>query len=173
MMRMKVDLNLGFVQLDTKLTRAVLRSAGGEIAQVARSLIKAKVDGKKRISTPGQPPVSRSGLLAASIRTKSSRNGMRVSIIDKAYYSLFLEAGARGGGGNANNARNILLAGERNGRGKLLRGRNRMKKSAIDQTRVLLPHPFLSLALEQRGASVVERIKASIVTGVKFVRVKP
>jgi hypothetical protein len=36
MMRMKVDLNLGFVQLDTKLTRAVLRSAGGEIAQVAR-----------------------------------------------------------------------------------------------------------------------------------------
>jgi hypothetical protein len=152
--------------------RAVMRKAGAEVAQKARSLIRS--GGKKRVSTPGQPPVSRTGTLVKSIKVRPWKSGEGVTIRDTAFYALFLEKGAKGGGGDTHNHANILMAGERNWRGKVLRDKNRMKRSAISLTRVLAPHPFLQPALDQVTANgLADRIREAIVSGLVFQKGKP
>lgn len=148
--------------------RKVLRSAGAEVASRARALIRAKgPDRKKRISTPGQPPVSRTGALVSSISVRLARSGNTVTIIDTAnrdggFYARFLETGAKGGGGNVRGNTHLARTGS---------GKRRMNKSAISTTRVLLPHPFLSRALgEVAAAGLGERIATAIADGVKLQR---
>ena len=162
---------------EKKLLKKTLQSAGAEVAAVARALIRrsqggGRKYGKHTASAPGQPPASLSGELAASIKVRPWRSGEGVTIRDTQFYALFLEAGARGGGGNTRDKANILLAGEKNWRGKVLRTKNRMKKSAISQTRVLAPRPFLTAALEQRQQSISDRVRAAIIDDVKFKRLK-
>ena len=146
--------------------RKVLRAAGGEIAARARSLIRSGSKGRnRRVSTPGQPPVSRTGLLASSIKVRASRGGMSVSVIDTAayraaYYALFLEKGAKGGGGSVRGNTHLTKSGKR-----------RMNKAAVGRSRVLARHPFLSRALaEVAGAGLGDRIATAIVEGIKFQR---
>ncbi len=168
MFRLEVDIPKGWTLVYGKAPmRALLRKAGQEVAARARALIRAKgPGGRQRVSTPGQPPVSRTGELARSIKVSLSRSGEAVMIRDIVYYALFLEAGARGGGGASRIKANILPAGQR-------RGRNRMKRSAVSKTRVLQPRPFLSRALtEVAEASLGDRIVDAVVSGVAFKRAK-
>jgi hypothetical protein len=135
--------------------RAVLRAAGVEVGARARALIRG--GGKNRVSVPGEPPVSRTGTLASSIKVRPSKDGESVSIRDAAYYALFLEAGARGGVGS----------GKKGVRGK------RNKRRGVVGTRVLLPRPFLSTALDQvANAGLAERVQTAVVEGLKFQRGK-
>jgi hypothetical protein len=159
MMRLQITVGAGYLAYEKVKLRAVMRAAGAEVATRARSLIRGGVKG--RTSVPGGPPVSRTGTLAASIKVRPSQSGESVTIRDSAYYALFLESGARGGGGDAR-PQNLH---------RTRTGRTRMKKSAINKDRILLPRPFLSTALDQaESAGLAARIGASIGQDIKFVR---
>ena len=93
--------------------------------------------------------------MARSIRVRPFKSGEGVSIRDSAFYALFLEAGAKGGG-------RISRAGVR------VKG-----KGGISKHRVLEPRPFLSAALAARRASLGPRIEASLAQDIRLVRVKP
>lgn len=152
--------------VDKMLLRKALRSAGAEVAAVARSLIKRSQGsgalyskpggGTYRASSPGEAPVSRTGALANSIKVKPTRSGDGVTIRDAAFYALFLEAGAKGGTGSGKAG----VKGKRNKRGQ------------VAGARVLLPRPFLSMALDRRETSIAERVQAAVVGGIKFTRIK-
>jgi hypothetical protein len=162
---------------DKKLLRQTLRSAGTEIAAVAKALIRGSHGGGRKYgrhtaSAPGQPPASLSGDLASSIKVRPWRNGEGVSIRDTEFYALFLEKGAKGGGGDTRNKANMHLAGTFDWRKGKIRTKNRMKKSAISQTRVLAPRPFLTTALEQRQQGIADRVRAAVVDGIKFKKLK-
>jgi hypothetical protein len=178
MIRLHVDVPKGWtVVLDKSELRALMRAVGNEVAARARSLIRQGSKGKnRRQSAAGTPPVSRTGTLAGSIRVRMSRDGLSAHVADQAkskgdaFYALFLEAGAHGGGGNTSNKANILPAGGIYGRNRV-RGANRMKASAISRTRVMLPHPFLTRALDDvANASLNERVKRAVLSGMKFER---
>ena len=78
-----------------------------------------------------------------------------MAIRDAAFYALFLEAGAKGGG-------------------RVSRGGVRVKgKGGIGKSRVLEARPFLSAALAARQASLGPRIQASLAQDIKLVRMKP
>lgn len=149
--------------VDKSLLRKTLRSAGAEVAAVARSLIR-----KSAKSVPDQPPVNRTGNLASHLVVRVGKSGDSVSISDTARsatgsgapYALFLEDGAHGGGGK-NGSRNVR---------KRINGKS-VLVSAVG-TRVLLPHPFLSVALDQRETSIAQRVQDAVVGGVKFQKVK-
>ncbi len=101
-----------------------------------------------------------SGLLSRSFKVSVFKSGEGVTIRDTAFYAKFLETGAQGGGGNTKSRANIGPSGRR------------MKKSAVNQTRVLLPRPYLTTALAMREASIAARVAASLNSGLKFERVK-
>ncbi len=145
-----------------KQLRAVLRGAGADVATTSRAMIRS--GGRGLASLPGQPPNSRTGALARSIKVRPWKNGEGVSIRDVAFYALFLERGAKGGGGDTHNKANILPAG-----GK--RSRNRMKASAVSKKRVLLPRPFMEVALADVVANgLADRVRAAVISGLKFRR---
>lgn len=169
MIKMMVKVEARTLVYDKQHLKRVLRAAGGEVASVARAMIRRGGPGP---SKPGQPPSSKTGTLANSIKIRPFRSGEGVAVRDTAFYALFLEAGARGGGGASRIKANILPAGAVGARGKVLRGQNRMKQSAINRTRILLPRPFLSAALEARQESIGMRIQAAVLEGIKFQRIK-
>lgn len=144
---------------DKAALRKTMRAAGAEVASVARALIRRATQ-----SVPGGPPMNRKGALAASLKVRPTRDGEGVTVRDTAFYALFLEAGAHGGGGSTV-AANMLPAGPK-------RGKARMKASAVNKARVLLPHPFLSTAIEMRETSIADRVRAAVLDGVKFQRIK-
>jgi hypothetical protein len=170
---------------DRKLLRQALSRAGQEIAALARSLIRSAQGagrtyskpggGSYRASAPGQPPAKRTGLLVGNIRVRAMRpaqDRVGVTVRETAFYGKFLETGARGGGGATRVKANILPAGGV-GPGGRMRGHNRMKASAVSKTRLLEPRPYLSLALEQRGDSIADRVRESVTQGIQFERRKP
>lgn len=143
------------VRLDKKEARSVLMGAGREVAAKARALIQS--GGKKRISAPGMPPVSRTGKLVRSIRVRPWRDGDGVSIRDVMYYALFLEKGARGGVGSGK---------------KGVKGR-RNKRGAVVGQRLLQPHPFMEPALNAVvGNGLAERMRDAYESGLRFKRGK-
>jgi hypothetical protein len=144
---------------DKSQLRKVMRAAGAEVASVARALIRRATQ-----SVPGGPPMNRTGVLARSLKVKSTKSGEGVTVRDAAFYALFLEAGAKGGGGSTV-AANMLPIGPK-------RSKPRMKASAVNKTRVLLPHPFLSTALEMREDSIADRVRDAVQSGLKFQRIK-
>lgn len=156
MVGLRIDIPEHLLTWDKKNTRKVLRQAGQEIAGVARKLIRSTVGtghkyGQHTASSPGQPPASDTGKLASSISVKPARNGLSVVVKDSAFYALFLEAGAKGGGG---------------------RKRQRNKGGKPSTPRVLEPRPYLSIALEEREDSLSERIQEAIIEGVAFRKLK-
>jgi hypothetical protein len=152
--------------VDKSLLRKTLRAAGAEVAAVARAMIRRSQGsgavyyrpggGKYQASAAGQAPVSRTGVLASSMKVTPSKSGESVSIRDTAFYSLLLEAGARGGVGSDKKG----VKGKRN------------KRGAVSSGRILQPRPFLSLAAGQREDSIATRVQAAVVDGVKFQRIR-
>lgn len=145
--KITIDIPKGWsIVYGQKEMKALMRKAGSEVAARARALIRAKAPGGMvRASVPGQPPVSRTGALASSIKVSPWRDGEGVSIRDAAFYALFLEAGAQGGGGNTR------------GRNSLRTKKGRMVASQVNKTRVLAPRPFLSVALADVVAGGLSR----------------
>ena len=153
--------------------RAILRRAGSEVASVARSLIRRSAGGGKtyrrpgggtyQASGPGQPPASRTGTLANSIKVRAFKSGEGVAIRDTAFYAVFLEGGAHGGGRKGGGWR---VAGQ-----KITASRMRGAEGA-NTARVLEPRPFLSTALQSREASIGDRIRAAVTQGIEFRRQK-
>jgi hypothetical protein len=177
MISMSVTVQGGRLEFDKKMLRATMRAAGSEVAAQARVLV-SRSGGSGRLyrgrksSSPGEAPVRLSGLLSRSFKVRVFKSGEGVAIRDTAFYAKFLETGAQGGGGDTHNQANILLAGEKGRFGRILRGKSRMKKTAINQSRVLLPRPYLTTALGMREASIRARVAASLNNGLKFERTK-
>ncbi len=175
---MKVAVQAGHLEVDKRHVRRVIRAAGAEVKAVARKLVSQQGSGRLyrgpggsaakyrggykkgsyRASAPGQPPARVTGTLARDFVVRVFRSGEGVAIRDTAFYALFLEAGAQGGGRHF-----------RSGNGKR---HYRRGGSGIGKMRVLAPRPFLTRALEQRGPTIGPRIQQALAEGVKFVRVK-
>lgn len=179
--RVTVDLPAGASMVwDKKDAVKVWRDAGRQIVSAAKAKIGAgsgrvyRLDGGGHYtaSAPGQGPANRTGKLKAAVRVKALRGGFGLRIFDDVsgsngeFYSRFMEGGSRGGGGDTHNRANILLAGETNWRGKVLRGQNRMKASAINQSRVQQPRPFISTAVAERWPSLRDQVRVALVQGI-------
>ncbi len=190
-MRIAVRVPSYALTLDKKLMRGILRKAGAEVAAVARASIKGSArggrlyygpggsagpyrggytPGRYTASTPGSSPARVTGNLERKIKVLPFKSGDGVAVRDTAFYALFLQAGAKGGGGNRS-AGNLLPAGGKF-RGGKIRGAARLKASAISKTRVLVPRPFLTSALQARESSIAGRIQAAVVDGVEFKRIR-
>jgi hypothetical protein len=84
--------------LKREVADAVRRSAQ-DVARDARSLIRSKAARRRKAggSTPGEPPVSRSGDLAKSIKSvRARRDGMAYKV-QSSYVGRFLEVGTSRG----------------------------------------------------------------------------
>ena len=161
----KITVPAAALVVDRAELRQVLRAAGQEVAAVARSLIRKSAGTRgKHPSAPGEPPASRTGALASGISVRSIRGGEGVRIVDRQFYSRFLETGAKGGGGNTAASGNFRFAKS---------GRRRMRKGAVNRTRVMEPRPFLSRAADEREASIRDRVIEAIAKGIKFQKLKP
>jgi hypothetical protein len=158
---------------DRAALRKVLRSAGAEVAALARSMVRKASGGGRTYSKPGggrysasvagSPPVSRTGAVASSIRVQTRLKGLSVRILDTAFYSRFLETGAQGGGG-AKGSRNVRKRqGGRRGKYVLMQ---------VIGRRQMAPRPFLTVAMEQKGDSISVRVRDAVIQGIAFKRQK-
>ncbi|WP_424139896.1 HK97 gp10 family phage protein [Roseomonas chloroacetimidivorans] len=157
-----------------KNLRKTLRQAGNEVAKAARALIRSSAGtgrtyygtggssqyrgGYKSMryqaSAPGEAPVNVTGTLARSIKVRPFKSGEGVAVRDTAFYALFLQAGASGGG-------------------RMVRGGKRVRGKAGAATgRDLQPRQFLTKALDQVESGLRGRIEASLRDDVAMVRVK-
>ncbi|MBS0984636.1 hypothetical protein, partial [Gluconobacter cerinus] len=98
---MKIELDEFMLKLNKKPFKRELRLIAKEIKQKTIALLKqSQPSGERRgshtASAPGQAPALIDGLLANSITYKVKGN--KVTITDGAYYSKFLEVGAKGTG---------------------------------------------------------------------------
>ena len=157
--------NAVFVYEKKKL-KAVIRGALGEIKDDARRRLAVKAGGGRlyrraggayQASAAGQAPVSVTGALAKSLKTRVWPSGQG-GTVSAAFYDLFLEFGATGGG------RSFSVGPD--GRSYIRGGK------AVGKSRVLEPRPLLTAALDARAASIGKRVQDSIVLDVKFVKQK-
>lgn len=158
---------------EKKTLKKVMRQAGSEVAAVARSLIE-RGSGSGRVyirkgrryqaSRPGAAPVKLSGNLRRGIKVSVFKSGEGVAVRDKEFYARFLEAGAKGGGKGKASRNKLGL------RGLLTLSRSR---TVTTTSRILLPRPFLTKALDMRRDSIAQRIRDAVERDVQFVRIKP
>lgn len=173
MIRLSVTVPAATLELDKRALKRALMQAGREVAKDARRLIRTSPasgrlyrgpggsakyrgagPGLHRASSPNQAPASDSGTLLRSIGVKPFQSGEGVRITDSAFYALFLEAGARGGG----------RLGPR--------GAKRRGKAGISKTRVLEPRPFLTTSLQSREQSLGPRLLRAMAGGISLKVVK-
>lgn len=171
--RLQITVPSAVFTVQKKNLRKALRQAGNEVAAATRAQLRQAAGagrlyrgpggsaaayrggykaGAYRASAPGSAPVRVTGFLANSIKVLMARSGESVAIRDAAFYALFLEHGAKGGGN-----------------GKATRNR-RGKPGSI---RVLEPHPFLTTALAAREPGLTDRLGTALRNDIAFVRVKP
>lgn len=175
MIRLKITVGAGRLELNKKPMRAALRAAGNEVAAATRSMIGGAAAGGRtyrgsggsikyrggtskgpyQASAAGSPPVSVTGNLARNIVVRMFRSGEGVAIRETPFYALFLARGASGG-----------IPGKKN-----VRSRRSGLIRAVG-SRVLAPRPSLTLALEQRESSLIPRLQQAITEGLKFVRMR-
>ncbi|HWX48128.1 MAG TPA: HK97 gp10 family phage protein [Roseomonas sp.] len=159
---------------DKKALRKTMRAAGAEVAKAARAQLRSSTgsgrvyygsggssayrggykSGRYQASAPGQAPVRVTGTLARSIKVRPFKSGEGVAIRSTAFYALFLEAGATGGGRKAT------------------RGKRMIRKQQVTTGRVLEPRQFLTVALDERRDGLRKRIEASVRQDIGFAKVK-
>lgn len=162
---MKAEIKLtsaGIMLYEKQNLKRLMRQVGAEIAAVTRAMIRRSQGGGRtyylhgaryQASAPGNPPGNRTGALIRGVVVRPFRSGEGVAIRDRMFYALFLEVGAKGGGGRRKGG-----------------GSTRNRKGKPQTSRVLAPRPFLSLALESRRASIDARVKAAVLQGIAFKR---
>ena len=117
--------------------------------------------GNYRASAAGEPPVRVSGTLRSSLRTYVYPDGDGFAVRERAFYALFLEAGARGGGN----------PGARGGaRQRALARRHRARR--VYETRVLEARPHLDRVMQQQEADLQRRVGKAFDEGLKWKETK-
>jgi hypothetical protein len=167
----------GELAFDKRGLKALMRGAGTEIAAKTRRLI-SQTAGSGRYyaggggsryrgsyrregyysSAPGEPPVRVTGTLRGSLRVYPYPEGTGFAVRERAFYALFLEAGAHGGG-NPYGGRPGLAARTRARRHRA-RGRY--------QVRVLLPRPSLDRVMAEEEPALEKRVKLALDRGMTW-----
>ena len=181
MSHLKLSINhWGEVALDKKQLRALMRSAGNDIKSKTARLIAATSGGGRfyrggggsayrgtyragryRASAPGQPPVLVTGTLKRSLRTYTYKNGEGFAVRERAFYALFLEAGAHGGGNPGGKQTTLSRAQARRHRARSVFG-----------TRVLAPRPHLDRVMEQQEPELQRRVRTALTQGMTWKETK-
>ena len=172
----------GEVALDKRRLKALMRSAGTDIASKTRRLI-SQTTGSGRYyaggggsayrgsyraegyyaSAPGQPPVSVTGTLRGSLKVYPYESGNGFAVRERAFYALFLEAGARGGG-NPFGGRGQSAGAFRRLRKHRARGRY--------QTRVLEVRPHLDRVIAEQEPILERRVRTALDEGMTWRQTK-
>jgi hypothetical protein len=164
----------GAVELDNRELKNLMRSAAGTVRTQARRLLARSAGGGRfyagggggayrggyragryRASAPGAAPVSVSGTLAASLAARPYKSGQGFAVRARAFYGLFLEAGARGGGNPHGRTRHHE------------RTRPRRRRRGYG-SRVLLPRPFLSRVMDEQAPDLNRRVSLALRAGIKW-----
>lgn len=161
----------GEVMLDTREVNNLMRSAGNDVRNKTQRLINQTDGGGRsyfapggtryRASSPGSPPVRRSGALRASLKTYVLKRTTGFAVRAREFYALFLEAGAKGGGNSG--ARGGVL-NPRTGRRKRARG--------IYTRRVMEPRPFLDRVMAQEEPNIERRVRQALTQAMKWKQTK-
>lgn len=166
----------GTVVLDKKELRALMRAAGNDVKNKTARLIAKKVGagrlyrggggsayrgayrpGPYRASAPGDPPVMVTGSLRRSLRTYVYKNAEGFAVRERQFYSLFLEAGARGGGNFGKRAT-----------GAKARAQARRHRARANSRRVLSPRPHLDRVMQQEAKNLDRRVEKALTDGLKW-----
>jgi hypothetical protein len=161
----------GEVALDKRGLKSLMRGAGTEIAAKTRRLISASggsgryyaggggsaYRGSYRAegyyaSAPGEPPVRVTGTLRGSLRVYPYPNGNGFAVRERAFYALFLEAGAHGGG-NPFGGKGGARAGAR---------RRRHRARGRYDARILQPRPSLDRVMAEEAPELDRRVRAAL-----------
>lgn len=163
----------GDVVLDKKELRAVMRSAANDVRSKTAKLINASSGGGRtyrgggggryrgykpghyKASAPGEPPVRVTGTLRNSMRAYVYPSGEGFAVRQRAFYALFLEAGASGGGNPGRN-----------------HGSRRRRARNVYNSRVLAPRPSLDVVMAQQAASLEKRVTAALHQGLTWKQTK-
>jgi hypothetical protein len=161
--------NWGEVHLDKRELKNLMRSAGNDVASKTRRLI-SRQDGSGRTysiagnrhqaSAPGEPPTQITGKLRGSLKTYVYKDGSGFAVRERQFYSLFLEAGARGGGNPG---------GHRAARAQ---ARRHARARNIYTQRVLLPRPHLDVVMAQEEKQLQSRVRRAFDQGLKWKETK-
>lgn len=157
------------VALDTRELNKLMRAAGNSVRTKAGRLIN-RTDGGGRVyrfgdrtyaaSTPGAPPVRRSGVMRGSLKTYVFKTGTGFAVRAREFYSLFLETGAKGGGNPGKRG----AINRRTGR--------RMRAKGVYKRRVLEPRPFLDVVLKQEEPEIDRRVRQALRDGLTWKQTK-
>jgi hypothetical protein len=149
----------GEIELDKREMRSLMRSAGNDVKRKTAALIGHSAGsgriyrgGRYRASAPGAPPIRLSGALQNSLRVYTYKDGSGFAVRERQFYSLFLEAGARGGGP----------------RGRAARRRGR----ASGGSRVLAPRPHLDRVMQEEAPELDRRVNEALRKGLKWRQTK-
>jgi hypothetical protein len=164
----------GEVALDKRELKALMRSAGTDIKTKTARLI-SQTAGTGRVyrggggsayrgsyrrgsyaaSAPGQPPVMVTGTLRQSLHVYPYAEGDGFAVRERAFYALFLEAGAHGGGNPGPHA-------TRAARGRKHRARGRY------QARVLEVRPSLDRVMTEQEPALEKRVRTAFDKGLTW-----
>jgi hypothetical protein len=166
--------NWGEVALDKRQLKALMRSAAGDVkTKTARLIAKTTGSGRTyrggggsayrgtyrpgayRASAPGDPPVTVSGTLRQSLKAYPYPSGEGFAVRERAFYALFLEAGATGGGNP--------------GRGRQRqRAWTRRHRARATTRRVLAPRPHLDRVMQQEEPNLQRRVRQALAEGLRW-----
>ena len=174
MSALKLTINSwGEVALDKRRLKNLMRSAANDIKTKTSRLIAQSngsgrtyrggggsayrgsyVAGGYRASAPGDPPVRVSGTLQQSLKSYVYPSGEGFAVRERAFYALFLEVGARGGG---------------NPGGRAVAQRTRARRHrGVYTRRVLEPRPSLDRVMAQQEAQLEKRVTAALHDGLTW-----
>jgi hypothetical protein len=168
--------NGGEVALDKRQLKNLMHSAGNDIkGKTARLISQSTGSGRNyrggggsaycgtyrpgayRASAPGDPPVMVSGTLRQSLKAYPYPSGEGFAVRERAFYALFLEAGATGGG-NPGGGR----AGQRR------RAQARRHRARYTTARVLQPRPHLERVMKQEEPNLERRVRQALSEGLRW-----
>jgi hypothetical protein len=153
--------NWGTVALDKREVAKLMRAAGNDVKNKTGRLINKSQGGGRsyfgpagryRASSPGSPPVRVSGDLRSSLKTFVFKSGEGFAVRARAFYSLFLETGAKGGGNPG--ARAVKPVNRRTGR--------HMRAKGVYTSRVLEPRPFLDRVMTEQAPELDRRVRKAL-----------
>jgi hypothetical protein len=168
----------GYVKLDKKELKALMRSAGNDVRTKTARLISQTSGGGRTYSggggsgayrggykagrytasAAGEPPVAVTGSLKKSLRTYVFKDGDGFAVRERQFYSLFLEAGAKGGGNFRGSARRAQA--------------RRNRRTAASSARILEPRPHLDRVMAQQEAQLESRVKKAFDQGLKWAQTR-
>jgi hypothetical protein len=171
-LRMSIS-SWGEVALDKRQMKNLMRSAANDVKNKTSRLISQSTGsgrtyrggggsaysgayrpGAYRASAAGDPPVMVSGTLRQSLKAYPYPSGEGFAVRERAFYALFLEAGATGGGNP--------------GRGSRRAQARRHRARSLYTDRVLAPRPHLDRIMEQEEPNLERRVRQALESGMTW-----